>query len=193
MLNKCRFKMVMVFGVILFLTLLALSGVAMGQSGGEADAAAYGEGGILDAFEQTYATISEQVKKKNLPLSIGEKADQLKFELDKYLITSEARLKVLKLEVRHEQGDKQIKAIEDIAALSAERERTKMSYLERLKDLAKGAGIEQTKPISPAVAASTKKNTEKTTKDAAGKTWKTKNLDVEIEVAPEDISKGDRE
>jgi hypothetical protein len=83
--------------------------------------------------------------------------------------------------------------LDEMLALSAERERIKMNYLQRLKALMEGIGAGDTPAPPPEMVYKSETNTAKVDEKKVDIKWSTKTLDIEIEVAPEDISKGDRE
>ncbi len=186
MMNSVRFKPVYVMGVIFLLTLIPLFAAAMDQKADEPD-------NVLNAFEKTHAKILAQVRQKVLPPKVGAKADELNISLQKYLIQSEARLKILKLDVLYKKGEEQKKALDEMLALSAERERIKMNYLQRLKALAEGISTGDTPAPPSEMVYKSETNTAKAAEKKEDIKWSTKTLDIEIESAPEDISKGDRE
>ena len=93
-------------------------------------------------------------------------ADEIRIGLKEYLIKTEAHLEILQLDVLHGADDQREVALEKVVALAAERERTKMAYLQRLQAL--NAGNQP--------GEETKRN---------GKL-----KDIEIEIGPEDVDSG---
>jgi hypothetical protein len=195
MINSVRFKPVYIIGMAFLLTLVPLYCAAMDQKSPltEQDTKINEQDQVLNAFEQTHAKINAQVKQNVLPLKAGVKANELQISLKKYLIQSEARLQILKLDALHQKGDKQKNAIDEMMALSAERERTKMNYLERLKALMEESNTGDN-PVPPSETAhQSETGTKKADENKSDIKWKTKTLDVEIEIDLEDISKGDHD
>jgi hypothetical protein len=101
-----------------------------------------------------------------LPADVGAKADELKIALEKYLIKTQAHLKILRLDVLYGTDDRREVALEQVIALAAERERTKMAYLQRLQAL----------------------NTASLPGEKTKRNGKFK--DIEIEIGPENVDSG---
>jgi len=146
---------------------------------------------LLEAFDKTHAEITAQVKKGKLPAEVGAKANDLKLALKKYMIKTDAQLEILQLDVLHSSGEKQEASLNKMVAISAERERVKMGYLQRLLGLkggkSGGKGDMLLLPVVPeqskAAPAKDEAAVEKTAKkeDSEGWSWK----EVEIEIGPE--------
>ncbi len=121
---------------------------------------------LVAAFEQLYGQMLARVKEGTLPADVGAKAKELKIALEKYLIKTQAQLKILQLDVLYGAEDQRQAALQKVVALAAERERTKIAYLQRLQalNIAKSAG-------------------EKTRR-------KGKIKDIEIEIGPENVDDG---
>ena len=146
---------------------------------------------LLEAFEKTHAEITAQVKKGRLKAEVGAKANDLKLALKKYLIKTDAQLEILQLDVLHGSGENREASLNKIVAISAERERVKMGYLQRLLGLKGGkSGGKGDMLLLPVVPEKTGANFERN--EAAGEptlgvekhegwSWK----DVEIEIGPE--------
>ncbi len=121
----------------------------------------------LGAFAEEYKAINEKVEEGSLPAEALSRAAEIRIGLKKYLIKTEAQLEILRLDLLHgddyEAGQA---ALQKMLALAAERERTKMAYLQRLQALntANSAG-------------------EKTRR-------KGKVKDIEIEIGPENVDSG---
>jgi hypothetical protein len=90
---------------------------------------------LVEAFQQTHEEILARAKDGSLPADVGAKAAALKIALEKYLIKTQAHLKILRLDVLYGTDDQREVALEQVVALAAERERTKMAYLQRLQAL----------------------------------------------------------
>ena len=123
---------------------------------------------LAAAFEQTHEEILARVHEGTLPADVGAKADELKIALEKYLINTQAQLEVLQLDVLSGADDQRQAALKKVVALAAERERTKMAYLQRLQALSTA--------FLPG---------EKTERNGKIK-------DIEIEIGPENITDGER-
>ena len=123
---------------------------------------------LAAAFEQTHEEILARVHEGTLPADVGAKADELKIALEKYLINTRAQLEVLQLDVLSGADDQRQAALKKVVALAAERERTKMAYLQRLQAL-------NTASLPG----------EKTKRNGQFK-------DIEIKIGPEDITEGER-
>lgn len=148
---------------------------------------------LVSAFEEMHAVVINKAKQGTLPAETANQADELNVELQKYIIQKEAELEILQLDALHGSKAKREAAMAEIVRISAKLERTKMAYLQRMQSLLSSDGTE--KPVAlPTVASPKKETTAKGTKeDEEGIKWRTKELDFEIEIAPEDITKGDRE
>ena len=120
------------------------------------------------AFRQMHGEMLTRVQEGTLPADVGTKANELKIALEKYLIKTQAQLQVLQLDVLYGAEDHREPALKKVVALAAERERTKMAYLQRLQAL-NTAYL----PV------------EKTKRNGKFK-------DMEIEIGPEDITEGER-
>ncbi len=150
----------------------------------------YGTGDIvLQTFDRTRADVMEQVRNGTLPEDAAERADELAIELQKYLIRTEADSEMLKLDVLHAPAAEREASLEKLMDLSAEREREKVKYLRRLQNLlakadsaaAPAASFSGTQMSAPA-AHEEDRETGQRTRDS----------NIEIEIAPEDISTGER-
>ena len=123
---------------------------------------------LVAAFQQTHGEMLARVKKGTLPADVGTKANELMIALEKYLIKTQAQLKILQLDVLHGADDQREAALKKVVALAAERERTKMAYLQRLQAL----------------------NTAHLPGEKTKRNGKFK--DIEIEIGPENITDGER-
>ena len=123
----------------------------------------------LKTFEEEYNTIKEKVEGGSLPAEVLSRAAEIRIGLKKYLIKTEAKLEILRLDLLHgDDYEAQDAALQEMLVLAAKRERTKMAYLQRLQAL-------NTAYLS---AEKTKRNG--------------KFKDIEIEIGPEDITEGER-
>jgi hypothetical protein len=148
---------------------------------------------ILSTFEQTHAAIITQVRQGALPEDVEAKANELKIELKKYLIKTNADLQTLEVDVLHASAAERKIALKKLMDLAAEREHVKVLYMQRLKRLLpKNDEGAATAPL-PVVPQSIESKTKDTGDEKSGTKWRTKDLDIEIEIAPEDISKGEHD
>jgi hypothetical protein len=150
---------------------------------------------LLEAFENAYVDIQGQVKKGKLSGEVGGKANELNIALKKYLIKTEAQLEILQLDVLHGSGENQEASLNKMVAISAERERIKMGYLQRLLALkGKKSGDKGDMLLLPVVPEQSKADLEKneaagertTKKEKDKRAWK----DIEIEISPENVDDG---
>jgi len=125
----------------------------------------------LKAFEEEYKAIGERVEEGSLPSAAMSRVTAIRMGLQKYLIKTEAQLEILRLDVMHGAEAQRETALNQIVELVAEREQTKMSYLQRLQALKTGS---------------------KTSEDKPGIEGTAKDVDIEIKIAPEDIADGAR-
>lgn len=90
---------------------------------------------LVGAFQHIYEEILARVHEGTLPAAVGARATELKIELEKYLIKTQAQLQVLQLDVFYGAEEQREPALKKVVALAAERERTKMAYFQRLQAL----------------------------------------------------------
>ena len=156
--------------ILVFLTMIMALGCATDQVSipSEINNMEPDPGDPFAGFQQLHGEILAQVKKGTLPAAVGAKPNELKMELEKYLIKTEAELQILQLDVLYGAEEKREAALRKVVALAAERERTKMAYLQRLQTL----------------------NTSHLSSEKTQRTGKYK--DIEIEIGPEDITEGER-
>jgi len=121
---------------------------------------------LVAAFRQMHGEMLARVQDGTLPADVGAKANELKMALEKYLIKSQAQLQVLQLDVLYGAEDQRPAALKKVVALAAERERTKMAYLQRLQAL----------------------NTAHLPGEKTKRNGKFK--DIEIEIGPENVDSG---
>jgi len=151
-----------------FLTMILAPGCATDQVSAPAEIASMGPEprDLVAAFRQMHGEMLARVQEGTLPADVGAKANELKMALEKYLIKSQAQLQVLQLDVLYGAEDQRPAALKKVVALAAERERTKMAYLQRLQAL-------NTAHLSG----------EKTKRNGKFK-------DIEIEIGPENVDSG---
>ena len=90
----------------------------------------------LGAFEEEYEAINKKVEEGSLPAEALKRAAEIRIGLKKYLIKTEAELEILRLDLLHgDDFEARQTALQEALALAAERERTKMAYLQRLQAL----------------------------------------------------------
>jgi hypothetical protein len=123
---------------------------------------------LVAAFRQMHGEMLARVQEGTLPADVGTKANELKMALEKYLIKTQAHLQVLQLDVLYGAEDQREAALKKVVTLAAERERTKMAYLQRLQAL----------------------NTAHLPGEKTKRNGKFK--DIEIEIGPENITDGER-
>ena len=123
---------------------------------------------LVAAFRQIHREVLARVQEGTLPAAVGAEANELKIALEKYLIRTQAQLQVLQLDVLYGADEQREAALKKVVALAAERERTKMAYLQRLQAL----------------------NTAHLPGEKTKRNGKFK--DIEIEIGPEDITEGER-
>ncbi len=123
----------------------------------------------LGLFAEEYKAIKEKVEEGSLPAEALRRAAEIRIGLKKYLIKTEAQLEILGVDLLHgDDYETRQTALQEMLALAAERERTKMAYLQRLQAL-NTAHLPR----------------EKTKSNGKGK-------DIEIEIGPENITDGER-
>jgi hypothetical protein len=157
---------------------------------------------LIDTFRARYEEVSRAVSEGKLPEEIGKKAADLWISLQKYMIQMDARIESLKLEAREYEGPRREEALNHLVEAGAERERTLTRYINDLGNLT-GREISQKtvpqehvdipdpekavrdydkgKKEEPAEYADPEKAALETGKK------KTKGLDIEIIIEPEDI------
>ena len=123
----------------------------------------------LIAFEEEYKAMNERLEEGSLPAEALSRAAEIRIGLKKYLIKTDAKLEILRLDLLHgDDYEARQTTLQEMLTLAAERERTKMAYLQRLQAL-------NTAHLPG----------EKTTKNGKFK-------DIEIEIGPENITEGER-
>jgi hypothetical protein len=121
----------------------------------------------LGLFAEEYKAISEKVQEGSLPAEALSRAAEIRIGLKKYLIKTEAKLEILGLDLLHgDDYEARQTALQEMLTLAAERERTKMAYLQRLQAL----------NIAHLPGEKTKRNG--------------KFKDIEIEIGPENVDSG---
>ena len=143
-------------------------------------------------FEQVYNVIIEKVGEGQLPEEDGKRAKTLYIAYQKYLIETEAKIQVLKIDVLNTNGEKQKKALDEMMVIASERERVRMEYLQRLQALQAKTSTGSSAPDTPVEESKIQTDTATTTEDEL-KEKRSKQLKIEIESVPEDISTGDYE
>jgi len=121
---------------------------------------------LVAAFRHMHGEMLAGVQEGTLPADVGAKANELKMALEKYLIRTQAHLQVLQLDVLYGAEDQREAALKKVVELAAERERTKMAYLQRLQAL----------------------NTANLPGEKTKRNGKFK--DIEIEIGPENVDSG---
>jgi hypothetical protein len=161
---------------------------------------------LYQAFELRYEEIQQAVKKGALPDEANSRAQDLWLSLRKDLISRNARIDILRLEATQYSGERQQRALDELVRETADREGMIANYLGKLDRIAAKGGSEASviavPEVSPQVTAepmpekaapvkakpraeSAPSEPEYEEKDSKMKTYKVKN--IEIEIAPEDI------
>lgn len=157
---------------VLFVTLLCTAPMTLGcaanksASPSEVDRVEIKTIDPLKDFEEEYEAISKKVKEGAFSAEVMSRAREIRIGLQKYLIKTEAELEILRLDVLHGAQAQRQRALKQIVELVAEREQTKISYLQQLQALRTGS---------------------ETSEDKTGK-----DLDIQIKIAPEDFGDGKR-
>ena len=153
-----------------FLTMILTPGCAtdQGAAPGEISSMEPEPRDLVAAFRQMHGEMLARVHEGTLPADVGAKANELKIALEKYLIKTQAQLQILQLDVLYGADEQREAALKKVVALAAERERTKMAYLQRLQAL----------------------NTASLPGEKTKSNGKFK--DIEIEIGPENITDGER-
>jgi len=125
----------------------------------------------LNGFEEEYEAIRRKVEEGSLSAEVMSRASEIRVGLQKYLIKTEAQLEILRLDVLHGAEAQRQRALNQIVDLVAEREQTKISYLQELQALKSGS---------------------KKSEDKTGQKGTANDLDIQIKIAPEDIGDGRR-
>lgn len=167
----------------------------------------------VETFRSKYKQVTEAVQAGSLPRETGAQADALNFSFQKYLIQSNARIEIYRLEAREYDGQRQGEALDNLMRETAARERALVTYTQKLDQLSgKGATgvtleLPKAKEIAPeapisipqqkeeplaapaATPAADEKESEKETGFWAPRKAeiKAKDLNIEIEIKPEDI------
>ena len=151
-----------------FLTVILIPGCATDQVSAPAEISSreLESRDLVEAFRQMHREMLARVQGGTLSADVGAKANELKMALEKYLIKSEAQLQVLQLDVLYGADEQREAALKKLVALAAERERTKMAYLQRLQAL----------------------NTAHLPGEKTKRNGKFK--DIEIEIGPENVDSG---
>lgn len=161
----------------------------------------YAESDLSNAVDETYRMIKERVESGQLTQEDGKKAADLRKEYQRYMIQRQADLQIVKLDILDGTEKEREAALNDHSKIVAEMEHMKIYYLRQFKQIAS---------VSPVGAPAIKKPQMSTTASRDAKsgstskksdrlleereiTWNTKDLDIVVEIKPEDITKGDRE
>ncbi len=93
-------------------------------------------GSSMEIFEALYARVGEEVAAGRLDESVGVAAEEVRFELEKELIESDAEIKIRRLEAARYRGAEQQQALEGLITAAAAREQRVMAAVRRLERLA---------------------------------------------------------
>jgi len=161
---------------VFFVTLLCTAGMLLACAASKVGAPSEVDGvkikttDPLEAFEKEYEAISKKEEEGSLPSEAMSRATAIRMGLQNYLISTEAQLEILRLDVMHGADGQRETALSRIVELVAEREQTKISYLQELQALEGGS---------------------KTSEEKTGEKETGKDLDIEIKIAPEKIGDGE--
>ena len=136
--EACQMRQVLILLATILCTTVTIPGCAPPKSVtlSEVDGMEIKTTDPLGSFEEEYEAISTKVEDGSLPAEALRRATKIRIGLKKYLIKTEAQLKVLQLDLIHgENYEARQAALQEMLALAAERERTKMAYLQRLQAL----------------------------------------------------------
>lgn len=121
----------------------------------------------LKTFAEEYEAIKVKVEEGSLPAEALRRAAEIRMGLKKYLIRTGSQLDILRLDLLHGNNyEDREAALQEMLALAAERERTKMAYLQWLQAL----------------------NTAHLSGEETKRSGKFK--DIEIEIGPENVDSG---
>ena len=168
--NRLRGFTVLLVTVLCTATMLWACAVNKSAPPSEMDVAEIEITDPLEAFAKEYEAMRKQVEEGSLPSEAMGRARAIRRGLEKYLIKTEAELKILRLDVMHGTDGQRETALSQIVGLVAEREQAKMSYLQQLQALTTGS---------------------KTAEDNTGKKGTGEDLDIKIKIAPENIGDGE--
>ncbi len=191
MLSITRYKLLFGIGIVLLSPAVMTTAWAAEQNIHQQDRLQPFENDILlQSFERTHATVLTLVGQGILPEDARAMADDLMIELRKYLIRTNADQQVLELDILHASTEKREIALKKLMELAAERERTKVQYLQRIQALVSNGDVKEAAMPPPAVPHSVQSQPGETEQNKSDKRWRTRDLDIEVEIAPEDMSKG---
>ena len=169
--DGCRIRQIVVLAATILYTAAMTHGCAANKSVtlSEVDEVEIETTDPLKAFAEEYAAVHRKVEEGFLPADALSRAAEIRIGLQKYLLKTESQLKILRLDLLHSDDYAARKAaLQEMLTLAAERERTKMAYLQRLQAL----------------------NTARSSGEKTKRNGKFK--DIEIEIGPEDITEGER-
>lgn len=143
---------------------------------------------LAQVFEARYQQLVQKIKVGALPAETEREAKAIWYALRKDIIALDAEVETLKLEVMAQQGAREEAALEQLGEKISDRERRLMRAIQ---DLDRLAG----KAASPVPAVTAGAGASKPAEDNNEPPQKTsiRALDIEIELAPEDLTKGDME
>jgi hypothetical protein len=151
---------------------------------------------LLETFKSTHAEIMSKVEEGKLDGEVGLKASELDLGLQKYLIKADAQMEILELDVLHGSVEKRKAALQKIVALSAERERIMMGYLQHLQALTESKeGLLPLLPVEPEQstakeATGEEKTAKKKQDDGVWGTISSKWKGMEVIIGPENVDNG---
>ncbi|MFZ0727720.1 MAG: hypothetical protein WAM61_18210, partial [Desulfobacterales bacterium] len=152
MLSITRYKLLFGIGIVLLSPAVMTTAWAAEQNIHQQDRLQPFENDILlQSFERTHATVLTLVGQGILPEDARAMADDLMIELRKYLIRTNADQQVLELDILHASTEKREIALKKLMELAAERERTKVQYLQRIQALVSNGDVKEAAMPPPAV------------------------------------------
>ena len=169
--NRLRGFTVLLVTVLCTATMLLACAVNKSATPSEVDEVEIKTSDPLEAFAKEYEAMRKQVEEGSLPSEAMGRARAIRRGLEKYLIKTEAELKILRLDVMHGADGQRETALNQIVKLVAEREQTKIAYLRELQALQGGS---------------------RTSEERTGNKETGKDVNIEIKIAPEHIGDGDR-
>jgi len=171
--------------VMLFVAILPAANRAHAEDGKETLPSLALEQDLEEAFLSLYRTVLSQVEKNELPEQRSAQADILKHQLEKALIRTDAKIKILRIDIADTAKDQRANLIDQIIQITHQRERLKMIYLLRMHLLAE-VSSEDTVIRFLADSPHPKMQPPSTQPTQSG-------LDIKIQIKPEDITTGERE
>lgn len=142
----------------------------------------------LSEIEDTYESIQQLVDNGDLSSSVGTAAKSIYIEFRKSLIRSDAEAQILDLEFNAAaNADEADWLYFRLSQVKNERDARILTCLGLLQAIENSRSSDVVPPEPPSLSHQDK------AAHPSGINWQTRELDIEIEIAPEDITSGDRE